>query len=139
MYFETPIEITPDWIEPAYGHVHHGRALSLLEKARVGLLASIGCPNDEMLQRGLALVITEVRVRYKRELKLGMVKVTCEDGKLEGREVVLQQRVINERGKVVMEAEVRSALMHTETRRGIPFPAFFIEKFTQWSQTSACP
>jgi YbgC/YbaW family acyl-CoA thioester hydrolase len=132
--FSVQMTLGSEWMAEQYDHVHHGRSLSLLEHARIELLKSIGCPNDDLLSRGLVLVITRVDVRYKREVTAGEVTVTCDSGELSGRTIILQQRVVNSRGKVAIEAQVESMFMSAETRRGLDIPVVFAEAFRKWAQ-----
>lgn len=135
MIFSVELTVDKSWITSKYNHVHHGRSLSLLEEGRLALLRSIGAPNDQLLEAGLALVITKIDVEYKREIKEGRYTVTCHSGVLTNREILLKQEVLNERGKVALQATVTSMFMSVESRRGLEIPAEFREKFESWSKT----
>lgn len=132
MSFEITLEIDDSWIEPVYEHVHHGRSLSLLERGRIELLKSIGTPNDELLAKGLALVIVRINVAYKREIVKGAVTVSCTAGALDGRSIILTQQIRNSRGKVAIDATVESMFMSSETRRGLEIPVEFRARFESW-------
>jgi len=127
--FSITLDIDDSWVEPVYEHVHHGRCLSLLERARVALLEHIGFPNDTLIAQGKVLVITRVEAEYKREVKRGSVQATCDAVSLQGRTLVIQQRIINERGKVAVEARVESMFMDFTTRRGMNPPEDFLRAF----------
>lgn len=124
--FSIKIEIDQTWIAPEFAHVHHGRMLSLFEISREALLESIGFPNSEYMRRGEIVVITEVSVRYKREVRLGVVEVSCEGLKVVGRMMVLKQAIRNDRGKILAEGEFSMMFMHAATRRGYEPPADLI-------------
>lgn len=128
------VDIDDSWVEPIYEHVHHGRCFSLFERARLALLEHIGFPNDQLLAEGKVLVITRVSAEYKREVKRGFVQVTCDSVSLQGRSLVIQQRIINERGKVAVEATVESMFMDGKTRRGINPPEDFLAAFLGYSR-----
>jgi YbgC/YbaW family acyl-CoA thioester hydrolase len=132
MSFQIALEVDDTWIEPVYEHVHHGRSLSLLERGRIELLRSIGTPNDELLARGLALVIVRIQVAYKREIVKGPVKVYCTAGALRERSIILTQQVHNSRGKVAIDATVESMFMSSQTRRGLQIPDDFRARFESW-------
>jgi len=134
MIFSIELTIDESWITSKYNHVHHGRSLFLLEDCRLELLRSIGTPNDQLLKAGLALVITNISVDYKREIREGRVTITCHSGLLTGREIVLKQEIINERGKIAVQASVTSMFMSVETRRGLDIPEDFGEKFEAWAK-----
>jgi YbgC/YbaW family acyl-CoA thioester hydrolase len=120
--FSISVELGDGWIEPIYDHVHHGRCFSLLEQARLALLESVGVPNDKLLKEGRVLVITKVEAAYLREVKRGMVTVTCDRVEIEGRTIKIFQRILNERGKTAVEGVVSSMCMDIATRRGIALP-----------------
>jgi len=127
--FAIEIELDDEWVAPVYDHVHHGRCFYLLEQARVAYMDHIGFPNDLLLSRGQAAVITAVAAQYKREVKRGRVSVTCEDLKVDGKTLIIGQKILNERGKVAVEARIESVFMDMNTRRGIIPPEGFIDAF----------
>jgi YbgC/YbaW family acyl-CoA thioester hydrolase len=127
--FSIEIELGDTWVAPVYDHVHHGHCFFLLEQARTAYMDRIGFPNDLLLSRGQAAVITAVAAKYKREVKRGRVSVTCEDLRVEGKTLIIGQRILNERGKVAVEATIESVFMDMTTRRGIMPPEGFIEAF----------
>jgi YbgC/YbaW family acyl-CoA thioester hydrolase len=126
------VDIDDTWVEPVYEHVHHGRCLSLFEQARCALLEHIGFPNEALLQEGKVLVITSVQATYKREVKRGVATITCDRVDLDGRTLVIYQRLLNERGKVAVEARIESVFMDNATRRGMNPPDDFLEGFLQF-------
>lgn len=132
--FSIELDIDDSWVTPVYDHVHHGRCFYAFEQARVALLEHIGFPNQELLDQGKVLVITAVSAQYKREVKQGRVTVTCERPSLEGRTIVLHQRLLNQRGKVAVEARIESAFMDMTTRRGMAPPEDFVRGFLEWSK-----
>lgn len=129
--FQVIVPLDPSWIDTEYQHVHHGRCFYLLEQGRLELLMALGLPNQTLLERGDALVITQVQAEYKREVKGDQVVVTCEDARLDSRRIVLRQRILNQRGKVAVEATIESQCMDLKTRRGKEIPADLSERFRQ--------
>lgn len=127
--FSIKIELDDEWVAPVYDHVHHGRCFYLLEQARVAYMDRIGFPNDVLLSRGQAAVITAVAAEYKREVKRGLVTVTCDDLAVDGKTLIIGQKILNERGKVAVEARIESVFMDMNTRRGILPPEGFIDAF----------
>jgi YbgC/YbaW family acyl-CoA thioester hydrolase len=120
--FSITVELGDGWIDPVYEHVHHGRCFSLLEQARVGLLESVGVPNDRLLQEGKVLVIAKVEASYLREVKRGTVTVTCDRVEIDDKTIRIHQRILNQRGKTAVEGVVHSVCMDIATRRGIALP-----------------
>ena len=124
--FSITVEIGDDLVAPIYNHVHHGKCFFLLERARVGLLEAIGFPNEQLLREGKVLVITQVNVAYRREVKAGVVTVTCDSVRYEDRVIRIHQRIINSRGKTAVEGEVSSMFMDMNSRRGMDAPQDFL-------------
>lgn len=125
--FSIKITIDDSWIAPVYNHVHHGRALSLLERAREAFVAAAGFPNEQLLAEGKVLVVTRVEVSYKREVKPGEVLVTCDGVVYEGRTLRMAQSIINDRGKTCVEGFVDLMFMDGQTRRGMDAPEDFLK------------
>jgi len=125
--FAMHFEIDDSWIAPVYDHVHHGKMLSLFERAREGLVAEVGFPNEELLAQGKVIVVTHVSVAYKREVRRGLVEVTCDSFELDGRTFRLGQRIINDRQKVAVEGVVSLMFMDGAARRGMFPPEDFMQ------------
>jgi len=123
--FSLSILVDDEWISPVYDHVHHGKILSLLELARLGLVQSIGFPNDELIRQGKLLVVTGVTASYKREVKRGSISVTCDSAAIDGRTIRIGQRIVNERNKVAVEAQISLVFMDPVARRGADIPDDF--------------
>lgn len=127
--FQIEYEVGQSDIVERYEHVHHAHCLRLLELARLRYLEAIGFPNEALMDRGLFLVIASISIQYKREILRGSVTLTCEEPRLDGKLIVLKQRVINAKGKDAVLAEVASVFMSSETKRGIHPPADFAAAF----------
>ncbi len=124
--FSLPHVIDASLIESRYRHVHHADALKLLEMARLKLLEHVGYPNDWFMERQLFLVISKISVVYKRELFAGPVTITCDSARLEGKALIIPQRILNDKGKVAVEAMAESMAMNGETKRAVPYPEEFL-------------
>ncbi|NLF26019.1 MAG: acyl-CoA thioesterase [Deltaproteobacteria bacterium] len=129
--FEIEAQVTPDHITPPYNHVHHATVLSFLESARVEFLKYVGFPNDEFLAKGLFMVITGITVRYKREVVVGQIRVTCENPRIQGKLVLIEQRIFNSKGKVALEALVESQFLDKSAGRAVKVPDDFRAAFVQ--------
>jgi acyl-CoA thioesterase FadM len=55
--------------------------------------------------------------------------VTCEDLEVDGKTLIIGQKILNERGKVAVEARIESVFMDMDTRRGMLPPEGFVEAF----------
>ncbi len=131
--FSITVDIDDAWVEPVYEHVHHGRCLSLFERARCALLAHIGFPNEDLLAEGKVLVITHVDATYKREVKRGAATVTCTRGEVRDRTLIIHQTLANERGKPAVELVIESVFMDAKSRRGMEPPPEFLKAFLAWA------
>jgi len=129
--FAIRVEIDDTWVAPVYDHVHHGKMLSLFERSREGLVAEVGFPNEELLAQGKVIVVTHVSAAYKREVRRGMVEVTCDSFEIDGRTFRLGQRIINDRQKVAVEGVVSLMFMDGAARRGVLPPEDFVQALQQ--------
>ncbi len=116
-------------LEPRYKHVHHSTALLLLEESRIAFLDHIECPLESYLSQKLFLVISRMEVLYKREIRAEPVKITCENPRISGKRVSLDQRILNERGKDCVVAVVEMAFLSGHTGRSMAPPDNFLERF----------
>ena len=131
--FSLEIETPTEWVEPVYDHVHHSRCFYLFERAREALLDKLGLPCKDYLKCGLGAVVGSVQATYKRELKGGLLSVTCDSIEIEGRSVFFNQRVLNSKGKVAIEARIELIFMDFAARRGVNPPTDLVAAITEWS------
>ena len=129
--FSITVDLDDSLVDPIYEHVHHGRCFMLFEQARLALLKDMGMPNEMLLQRGEVLVITRAEASYLREVRGSKVTVTCDEALLNGRELVIYQRILNEKEKVAVRARIVSVFMDMGTRRGLNIPQDFLEAFRE--------
>ena len=127
--FEIEYQVKESDIGQPYNHVHHATCLRFMEHGRLEFLKSVGFPNEEFLAQGLFLVITDIAVQYKREVRQGPIKITCDNPRIEKRTVVVDQRILNPRGKVAVEATVKSMFLSNEKRRATHPPEEFVQAF----------
>lgn len=123
--FQLSITIQDNDLDSVYQHVHHARALYFLERARLGFLEAVGYPTESYMRQGLFWVIASISAQYKRELRAGPITVTCERPQIDGKRLVLEQRILNERGKVAVEGQAVSMLLSKATGRSAQIPEEF--------------
>lgn len=121
--------IEPELIQSQYNHLHHAETLKFLERARLDLLEQIGHSSSSLMERDIFLVITEISVRYKRELFAGPITVECVETTVRGRDLIITQRILNAKGKVAIEAVVHSCCMSGSSRRAVSPPEDFLAAF----------
>jgi YbgC/YbaW family acyl-CoA thioester hydrolase len=122
-------EVTAAEIEPVYQHVHHAQSLRFLEEARCRYLEAIGCPLNEFVANGLFIVIAQVAVVYKREIFGGPILVTVESPRIEGKSLLVEQRIVNAKGKECVQASIELRFLSSATKRSIVPPADFAARF----------
>jgi YbgC/YbaW family acyl-CoA thioester hydrolase len=96
------------------GHVNHSVYLGYLETARIELLESLGYTPAALAERGVHLVIVEVRVRFRTPALAGdVLRIETGIGERKRASSWWHQRIL--RGdELIAEADVRS----TATDRG---------------------
>jgi YbgC/YbaW family acyl-CoA thioester hydrolase len=127
--FTHPLEVVAEDLEPLYHHVNHARALRFMELARLAYLEAVGVPNESLIAQNLFIVIAEISVAYKREVFAGPIVVTCESPHIDGKAIMLHQRIINARGKVCVEASYDMRILSGDSKRSIYPPADFAARF----------
>lgn len=127
--FACTLTVTDDLLDAPYHHVHHATTLRFLETGRLRFLEAIGYPIEWFFERNMLLVITDISIRYVREIRAGKIEVRCESPRIEERKIVIHQKLINERGKLAVEATVSSMSMNSVSRRGVYPPEEFVRRF----------
>jgi acyl-CoA thioester hydrolase len=98
------------------GHVNHSVYLGYLETARIELLEQLGFTPSTLADRGVHLVIVEVRLRFRRPALAGdRLRIETEVAELRRASSWWQQRILRD-GEVLAEAEVRSSATDREGR-----------------------
>lgn len=126
--FVLPVQVQKSEIERIYLHVHHATTLIFLERARLKFLESLGHPSDWFIARDIYPVVAKISVAYKRELFEEELQVTCENPRFEGKILIIEQRILNSKGKEAIFASVDCAFMQGATKRAVLPPDEFIEK-----------
>lgn len=121
MLFELNLEIKEVDLQAPYMHIHHADSLKLLEKARLDYIASIGFSSKSFFEKNLFLVISDIEITYKREIKAGKIRVTCDDVVIDEKKITILQSIYNERGKHAISAKVTTKIMDGKTKRAV-FP-----------------
>ena len=117
-------QITNAELESGYNHLNHASILSLLEKGRLDYLISVGFPNEQLHQQDIYLVIAHIDIHYKREIFAEAVTVSIDAVKSEGKKMQISQRVINQKGKVCVEAVYDFRVLCGSLKRSIVIPEF---------------
>ncbi len=94
-------QIPASLVEESYQHVHHADSLKLLELCRLKYMESISYPNERLISEGLFLVVSSLEAAYKRELRDEEVAITCERPSVNGKALVLHQRILKARNRVL--------------------------------------
>ena len=116
-----------------YQHVNHVDGIRLLECARADYIKSLGFPLEAILARGLLLVVKELSAKYLREIKAGQIAVSCGNCRLDGKDLLITQKITNEKGKLAITADIRLACVDAKLRRAVDAPADFLAAFIDLS------
>jgi len=92
-------------------------------------LDSIGTALEKFIVSDLYIVITEVNVKYRRELVRGPIIITCEDRRIERRLLSLSQRVLIDGQTTAVEAAIKMVFMLGASKRAVSPPADFARDF----------
>jgi len=102
----------------SFGHVNHAQYLVLFEEARWELITANGYGLDRVLELGRGPVIVEIRVSFRRELRLReriRIETECKEYKKKiGR---IHQVIRGPSGELMAEAEVVFGLFDLVARR----------------------
>lgn len=133
--FSVKYKVPHHEIDSEYLHLHHTTSLLYLERARLALLETIGFPINGLIQKGLFIVVKQIDVRYLREVREETIEITCEQSTVNGKEFALVQRLINERGKDAIIADITLAILSSEVKRAVIPPSNFIDALTTKTRT----
>ena len=99
------------------GHVNHGVYANYFETARIELLDGLGFGPDVLAERGIHLVVVELRIRFRRPARAGQT-LTVETHVQELRRASSwwAQQLLDEDGEVIAEAEVLSTATNRDGR-----------------------
>ncbi len=132
--FTQEYNVGDDFVDETYRHVDHMHSLKLMERCRLDLLKAVGVPNDALIARGLYAVVTAVRVEYLREVKAGLIRVTCDRCVSSQRGFTMFQSLFNEKGKIAVRGEIDWLLMDGTTKRGVYPPADLAEALSKFDR-----
>lgn len=130
--FALPVIVPSAEFENEYQHLHHASSLRLLEAARLGFLEALGYPSSWFVEQGVLLVVTNIRIYYHREIRGADVVATCESALLDGKKIVMEQVLYNERQKKAVAATVECVGMTAATRRACAVPPAFATRLESW-------
>ncbi|MEO1064552.1 MAG: thioesterase family protein [Actinomycetota bacterium] len=108
-----------------YGHVNHAVYLAWFEEARVRALEDAGLGLDHLAETGFQIVITDVRLRYRRAVTASDEVVVESRVASTGRaSSVWAQRAVVE-GQVCVEGELKGGITDRTGRPTRPPAGFF--------------
>ncbi len=121
-------EVPKNLLVAEYDHVHHAQIVYLLEEGRLRLLESVGYPQDELIKKGIFIVITGLSVRFLREVRGTRISITCENIEIDGRTIRMTQRLINlEKGKDLVLADIELMILDKTIGRAVVVPPYLAE------------
>ena len=103
-----------------YGHVNNARYLEFLEAARWKALDG-ALDVDAWHARGWLFVIAHIDIAYRAAATLGdRLTVHTWQGEFSRRSAKVNQRVVNETGKIVADAKVTYVILDRDSQRPLP-------------------
>lgn len=100
------------------GHVSNIVAIQWMEILRLKFLEAVGSPVEKMMKAGIAPVLTETHISYKKPLFLGdEVRGECWLSELNSVTVWLEFRFYNSADELVASGRQRGVFMNITTKR----------------------
>jgi acyl-CoA thioesterase FadM len=127
--FETSYQIQEKEIDNVYKHAHHVFIVELLERCRLDFLRAIELPSEMLIAQDYYLVLTRIEISFLRELRAGMVLITCHNPRIKDKQIILEQKISNLRRKSAVEAKVELVFIRGSTRRATHPPKDFVKGF----------
>ena len=103
--FEYELMIRENHLD-SFGHVNNAVYVQLYEEARWDFITKNNCGLDKIQQNKIGPVILDLQVRFKRELKnREKIKIISQTKEVVNDKIlILNQKMINEEGKIASEA-----------------------------------
>jgi YbgC/YbaW family acyl-CoA thioester hydrolase len=121
--------VSPNELQHPHHHVHHSDSLRFLEEARLAFLRHRGIDYEALLQARLFLVITDITVRYKREIRGEPIRISCENPLIDGKRIQLEQKIYRLNHKVAVEAIIGLMFLDANQGRSVAAPGDFAGRF----------
>ncbi|NKB63345.1 MAG: YbgC/FadM family acyl-CoA thioesterase [Gammaproteobacteria bacterium] len=117
----------------AGGIVYYGNYLSYMERARNACLRQAGYPLGVLVEEfGVLFVVTDARLKYIQPGRLDdALEITLGVKSIRGASIIFEQNVLRENTKLV-EAEIKLAVLQSETFRPKKLPSFLVNALSQW-------
>ena len=118
-------------IDPVYHHVHHAQILLILEQNRDLFLNSTGFTRAQLAVRELFIVLSEIQVRFLREITRQTYQVICKDMVIKDKKLLMRQEMRDPRGKIAVEADFTMMMIDGVSRRAVSPPDDFKRAYTK--------
>lgn len=120
-----PVQVRFYELDP-YGHLNHSVYVQYFETGRIALLDEVGHSLPAMLERGLMIVVSEIRTRFLGSAGFGD-ELVVETGVVDFRRVTTRwwQRIV--RGDEVLATQDLRAAMLDRDARPTRFPEALVE------------
>ena len=103
----------------SFGHVNNAVYAQLYEEARWDFITKNGFGLEEIQKQQIGPVILDLEIRFKREIKnREVITIESKARELVGNKIIiLEQRMLNENGKVSSEALFTVGLFDMQSRK----------------------
>jgi len=101
----------------SFGHVNNSKYLELFEEARWEMITENGYGLHEIQAKKQGPIIFDIQIKFKRELRLReKIRIETTVTKYERKIGYIQQRILNEAGKLSCKADFRFGLFDMAAR-----------------------
>ena len=103
----------------SFGHVNNAVYAQLYEEARWDFITKNGFGLEEIQKQQIGPIILDLEIRFKREIKnREVITIESQARELVGNKIIiLEQRMLNENGKVSSEALFTVGLFDMQSRK----------------------
>lgn len=114
----------------SFGHMNHAKYLELFEQARWDWMAASGMGTHTILETGIAPVVLNVNVSYRKELLPRQeVTVHCQLASVQNKTLTIEQEMRLPDGTVACSLTLLAGIMDTRARKLITPPADWLKAF----------
>ncbi|WP_439212815.1 tol-pal system-associated acyl-CoA thioesterase [Duffyella gerundensis] len=129
--FQWPVRVYYEDTD-AGGVVYHASYIAFYERARTEMLRQRHFNQQTLLEQQVAFVVRKMTVEYMAAARLDdLLIVESHVSAMSGASMTFAQRIVNEEGKVLNEAEVLIACINPHLMKPIALPKSIVAEFKQ--------
>lgn len=102
----------------AYGHVNNAAYVTIYEEARWDIISERGCGLEEVQKTKVGPIILSLNVVFRKEMMVReVIEVVTDVIGFERKICNIKQKMLNNKGEVLSEAEFKIAIFDMQTRK----------------------